>query len=509
MRNSRRILVWLLALLLALSCIPAISEDADGYDDAVGIVYRRLLYEENSFIFDDMKTYIEEQSGAHLQLEFIADADFRQSINLKLAGGERVDAVELTCLGNDWSGLYADGLLQPVEDIFEEYAPNLYARLKDYASLWDANGHLYAVPSSQSFRRGTTNIIRQDWLDKLDMDMPATMDDFLEFCEAVKTTDMNGNGDPSDEYAVCGRAGAVNMFITFFTGGYNGNYADEDNNIWDVKCNEHYVELLDFVKTLAENGYMPKEWQTMDDAAWWDLFYADCAGVLGTWYSDYCKHMERLWEINPNASYVQLVPFKCVEGIQPAYLATKPYFNRMAFPASGSKEGIIEVAKFLEWVQADYDNVITCSYGIPDVDWRWSDRDNNIIEVLTDRFQAYSMDYYVLVQFWDMYPAWGFSTYADTYTEEMYRMRALCNAVDDIYYVAPVDYMVTYDYSGTAVEKLIGEGATLFNEAVAQYLADEISRDDFLAAQQTYIDMEGSVYSKVRTEQYKAALNLD
>ncbi|MBR3928147.1 MAG: extracellular solute-binding protein [Clostridia bacterium] len=500
------LLMLILALTATASAAVPSKEDYEWNGDPA-IVYRRLFAEENAVVFDDMKQYIIDESGAHMEFNFIPDADFKTTFNLKVSSGERIDCVELTCLANDWATLYANGQLQPVEEIFEEFAPTLYEKLLNYPAMWDSEGHLYAIPSSQSFRRGTTNVIRQDWLDALDMDMPETMDDFLEYCEAVKVNDMNGNGDYDDEYAVC--SNPLNMFLTFFTGGYNGNWVDEDNNIWNVNSHPNYADLLDFVKVLEDNGYVPKEWQTMDTAAWWDLFYADCSGSRGSWYSDHCNYIERLWETNPEAAYVPLVPFECVDGIQAAYPATKPYFARLAFPKTGDVNGIIEVAKFLEWLHSDYDNIITVSYGLKGTDWDWEDKENYIIKTFTDTYAVQSLDYYVLVQFWDMYPAWGFSEYSSTVQEEMYALRALCNALDDKYYAAPVDFFVSYDYTGTEVENLIGEGLTLFNEAVAQYIADEITRDEFLAAQQKYIEIEDSIYSEVRTPQYKAAAYID
>lgn len=500
--NIRKSLSWLLVVAMLLALVPAAV--AEEYDGEVGVVYRRLYSEASSVIFDDLKNYVTENSGAHLDLHFIPDADFVSSMNLKLMSGERVDAVELTCYGGDWSQLYANGNLRPVEDIFAEYAPNYFEILKNYDACWK-DGHLYTVHSSQAFRRGTCNNIRRDWLDKLGMDMPATLDDYIAFLEAVKVEDVNGNGDPNDEYGIC-CGDPVGMFLTFFTGTTGGNWLDEEGNVWDVKSHPNYALCLDFVKMCIENGYMPSEYSTMDGAAIWDLVIADRVGTIGTWYSDVCSRYDAIWSVNPEANYEPLVPFVCVEGVQPVYTATKPYFARLAFPITGSDEGVAEVAKFLEWVAGNLTNEITCSIGIPGVHWEYTDEENAVIRVLDNTYQTKSLDYYVLIQGWDLVPAWSYSEYGNTGDRTMYEKRAQINAMPDEYFLNPIDFFLSYDYVGTPVENLIGEGKTLFEEARANYLNGDISREDFLAAQQQYIELEDAVYSAVKTEQYNQAI---
>src|SRR6185436_7991830 len=89
-------------------------------------------------------------------------------------------------------------LLGPVDDLL----PLMPTRTKQKYSdenrnkLVTADGHLYGLqePALPPNPKRSGLLIRQDWLDKLGLKAPTTLDEFFEVAEAFTEKDPDGNG---------------------------------------------------------------------------------------------------------------------------------------------------------------------------------------------------------------------------------------------------------------------------------------------------------------------------
>ncbi|MGG4128824.1 ABC transporter substrate-binding protein [Paenibacillus illinoisensis] len=145
---------------------------------------------------------LEEQTNVQIEWENIPDTDFTEKKNLLLASGDLPDAFygagfsdyELVNYGTD-------GTILPLEDLIDQYAPNLKALLERRpdikSSITAPDGHIYGLPSWEENNLGTNpffHVINKKWLDKLGLKMPQTLDEYTEALVAFKTQDPNGNG---------------------------------------------------------------------------------------------------------------------------------------------------------------------------------------------------------------------------------------------------------------------------------------------------------------------------
>ncbi|MET3849044.1 ABC transporter substrate-binding protein [Paenibacillus sp. OAE614] len=149
---------------------------------------------------------LEKQTNVKIEWDNIPDTDFTEKKNLLLASGDLPDAFygagftdyELVNYGKD-------GTLIPLEDLIDQYAPNLKALLESRPDIRSAitapDGHIYGLPSFEENNLGTNpffHVINKKWLDKLGLKMPQTLDEYTKALIAFKTQDPNGNGK-SDE----------------------------------------------------------------------------------------------------------------------------------------------------------------------------------------------------------------------------------------------------------------------------------------------------------------------
>ena len=114
----------------------------------------------------------------------------------------------------------------------------------------------FAFPGSLQKNEGL--VIRKDWLDKLGLSMPTTLDELYDVCYAFTFKDPDGNGkNDTYGYGAFGVAGTWNM--------------TEKNFGLNAKKPE-FFEALKFVNKMVENKVIDPDWPSLkkDDfrAAW-------------------------------------------------------------------------------------------------------------------------------------------------------------------------------------------------------------------------------------------------
>lgn len=146
---------------------------------------------------------LEKVTGTKVEFQHPPAGQEADAFNIMVSSGNLPDVIEY-----GWSNVtggpdkaIADGTIIRLNELIEEHAPNLTKFLNEnpeYKKLITTDdGNIYVFP----FLRGdeallTFNglIIRKDWLDTLNLQVPATIDEWYEVLKAIKTGDPNGNG---------------------------------------------------------------------------------------------------------------------------------------------------------------------------------------------------------------------------------------------------------------------------------------------------------------------------
>ena len=139
--------------------------------------------------WDDLfiwNTY-EEMTNVSINWELVTHDSLDEQRNLRLASG----VSDLQKYGDQ-------GIFVPLNDLIEEYAPNIQALFEENPEMEKGltmpDGNIYSLPyafdpDASSLLIGSRPWIREDWLEQLDMDNPVTLDELYEFLKAVKETD--------------------------------------------------------------------------------------------------------------------------------------------------------------------------------------------------------------------------------------------------------------------------------------------------------------------------------
>ncbi|WP_284645154.1 extracellular solute-binding protein [Paenibacillus silviterrae] len=234
--------------------------------------------------FEDMKFFkdLETKSNIHIDWEPIPDASLKEKINLIFAGGELPDAFYgHYILQNDEVLNYGtQGVLIPLEGLIDKYAPNI-------KKLFDANpgykkdltapdGHIYSLPTIDESNATAKDalFINKKWLDKLNLQVPTTTEEFYKVLQAFKENDMNGNGK-KDEIPFSFRwdsniQGLYSMFGSF---GLTDRYGKAEmlnhivmkgDKVTYSAVQPEYKEAIQYFHRLFKEGLIDREGFTHD-----------------------------------------------------------------------------------------------------------------------------------------------------------------------------------------------------------------------------------------------------
>lgn len=208
----------LCVLVLCLSlCAPALAEPLTA-ETVTFNVFTRL----DPFLKVDpneipMWSVLEEGTNVKMNVTGAVKADYQEKVSLMIAGGELPDAF-LCSPKTITEEYYNTGLFLPLEELVKEYAPSYAAILADpavYANCTAPDGHIYALPYGEEaeWRINHEMFMNTEWLDKLNLEMPTTLDEFYTVLKAFKEQDPNGNG-LADEIPFCITIAAENQYWT-------------------------------------------------------------------------------------------------------------------------------------------------------------------------------------------------------------------------------------------------------------------------------------------------------
>ena len=138
---------------------------------------------------DEHVLAFEEKMGVDLDITLIQHDGFTEKLGMMLAQGDFPDVISGDMpYTSVMAGAIENGLFLPLDDLLEEYAPNLMAQVPE--NVWDElrgpDGHIYAIGDFMTNTARRCTVIRKDLLEKLNLEVPVTLDDYYNVLVAFK-----------------------------------------------------------------------------------------------------------------------------------------------------------------------------------------------------------------------------------------------------------------------------------------------------------------------------------
>nr|WP_274655396.1 extracellular solute-binding protein [Paenibacillus humicola] len=225
--------------------------------------------------FGDMTVYkeLEKQTGVHVNFQHPPVGQEKDQFNLMITGKDLPDVIEYGWTGYPGGPEKAikDKKIMKLNDIIDKDAPNL-KKILDANPDWKKQvttdeGSIYGFP----FLRGDDYLLvskgialRKDWLDKLHLKMPETIDDWNKTLTAIKNSDLNGNGKP-DEIPLLINVGDMGGPVAFLGSfGVNYDFYQVDGKVKYGPIQPEYKQFLTVMNKWYKEGLLDPDFAVTD-----------------------------------------------------------------------------------------------------------------------------------------------------------------------------------------------------------------------------------------------------
>lgn len=278
----------------------------------------------------------------HIEIVDLPSAGYADKLNLMLLSGDIPDLI------------YFQGGDEQIanQQLLEDWRPWIAKSkyLKD--ALWPHNVQrldhypylLYVFPA-----RTKSPVMRKDWLDKLGMKKPETLDDWTKLLTAITKTDMNGDGK-LDTYGIISPDNTKELDAVFDPAfGITASWLkDKDGNWVDSRVSDQERSKLRYYHMLYANKLLDPEYVTSNWEVKEDKFYSGKVGVvMGTAGPVVGIYQAKMQQVHPGADLTLLDPPKGVAQGQQATDVSKESRGFAMSAVSEHKDAVMALVDFM------------------------------------------------------------------------------------------------------------------------------------------------------------------
>jgi putative aldouronate transport system substrate-binding protein len=217
---------------------------------------------------------IEERLGIKVKYLWVAKGgdQYNQKFNIALSSGDIPDVVSVNA--TQLKQLAESDMLEDLTDILNKYASPLTRQIIDaggdapkVAATFD--GKLLGIPQVNADNESAHFVwLRTDWMKKLGLAEPKTMDDLMNIIDAFVTKDPDGNGkNDTVGFALSkdlwgGYAALEGFFNGYHT--YPNTWIEKDGKMEYGSIQPEMKEPLKKLAELYKKGYIDKEFSVKD-----------------------------------------------------------------------------------------------------------------------------------------------------------------------------------------------------------------------------------------------------
>lgn len=341
---NKRILSVFLALTLCLTLAGGFAVAEDAPVELTICVGRRPYDSTESYSDKHWVQKAEEACNVKITWIELLEDSMTEQLAAVLAGN-LPDAFMCGGKMSDALVVQNSSLWRPITmEELRQWAPNYFSTCEKYVDGWQdfvtyPDGNIYGMMGSvyDSERHYASGVlfINEQWVKDLGMEMPTTLDELHDVLVAFRDNDMNGNGDPSDEYPInfCNNfyASQVIEFAAWWGLPVTKTvfYKIEDGDVVSAVDTPAFRAFLEYFHQLGQEGLLNLEGFSSTS----DQYTAECdamkSGLFGAWAPSYL-----IMDTNNAQQYVG-IPQIAADGYSECYFHNPfNHANRNAFVLS-------------------------------------------------------------------------------------------------------------------------------------------------------------------------------
>lgn len=325
---------------------------------------------------------MEKLTGTKVKFQHPPAGQEADAFNIMVSSGNLPDVVEY-----GWANVsggpdkaISDGSIIRLNELIEEHAPNLSKLLNEHPEykklITTDGGNIYVFP----FIRGdeyllTFNglIIRQDWLDQLNLQVPETIDEWYEVLKAIKTQDPNGNGQ-ADEIPLLldmDMTGINHAFVGAW--GITTGFYQVDGKVQYGPIQPEFKSYLETMSKWYAEGLIDQDYAatdgTLKDAKVTNNQVGAFSGYMG---SSLGRYSELMLKSNPDVSLVGAPNVVLKKGDTPLLGQKDSPFNGFGAAVTKANKFPAETVKWLDYKYGEEGHMLF-NFGVEGVSYEMKD----------------------------------------------------------------------------------------------------------------------------------------
>ncbi len=303
-------------------------------------------------------------------VEWNGGKGYTNQLNMRIAAGEMPDMF-LPYNGIEYD-LAKNGAIEDLTDLLPEYAPNLWELIPD--EVWDTvrtndptgEGRIYYIPAIRDYGI-TGGMIRQDWIDKLGLEMPTTQEEYVDVLRAFKNEDPNGNG-MQDEIPTGGRENGRwmdHLFAMYGIAMFEGfpDWDIYDGELTNSAVTQNMRDALEFISELYAEGLIDQETFLNDKQAWDGKINSGLVGSYFHWTETVYDRLPQIEAGTGVKADLPVLPVPKVPGYEGFYSHEPTLGPQWVVKSGMEEEKLMATMKFLD-NYANQENWEDMYYGV-------------------------------------------------------------------------------------------------------------------------------------------------
>ncbi|TBL71570.1 extracellular solute-binding protein [Paenibacillus thalictri] len=292
-------------------------------------------------------TGLEERTNVHLDIDWVPINDYINKVNLVLASGNIPEV--LTVTDTNLSSLIDainKGSFWDLGELLGDFSkyPNLKNNVPESAwRLLRYNGKTFGLPRTRPQITASEHI-RRDWLDKLGLPVPKTMDELLVTLKKVVDSDPDGNGK---------RDTVGLMFDESYRTAFGGFDPENtpDGGMYPKQLTNAYTSMVEWYRKAYADGLMSQEFAIMKDLQYSDMFGAGLAAFYrkNPWHQYGLEQSAK--KVQPDAK-TEIIPYLTGPNGTTAVLSPG-FFGGLYIPKSVPKDKVEKILQYYNVIASD------------------------------------------------------------------------------------------------------------------------------------------------------------
>ncbi len=304
---------------------------------------------------------LEKRTNIHLNHTLVPDTGYSERFQITLSSGKIPDLITTPLQDSKKYG--PDGAFLPLNKLLKENGANILSAIDANEVLGDitaADGNIYILPKFEPYSKPRTYMIRTDWLKKLKLEVPNTMDDLYTVLKAFKVNNMGG--EQTIPLSSFGLNLLENIFRSFNAQNDPG-YRIIDGKYTYSPISDNMKEALTFLNKLYKEDLLDKEFMTLSKNQWEAKANLGVVGVIAYSASRMDQFTKLYRKNDPTADMSPFAPPIGPDGKRHAYKDTSSLSDSYNVAISSQSKYAKELVQYFNYIFSEEGRTLL-TYGI-------------------------------------------------------------------------------------------------------------------------------------------------